>query len=680
VLTDAVIREGVAFGDRHVFAGGMHRGRFTQMGLNFGKPLARLIAEAQGAPEFPAETGGVSDVPYHLGYEGAARIDGHEVAMWVSPHPSHLSVVGPVIQGRARAIAEREGRAAVLPVIYHTDAAIAGQGINMEVFQISGLNPFHIGGTIHLILNNQIGFTTDPADGRTARNCSDVAKLVEAPVLHVNGDDPDALIRAGRVAAAYRAEFGADIVVDMSCYRRKGHNEIDEPRFTQPLWYREVDAMPPLSESYGRRIGREADVVDFVAALDQGFEAAKTWAANGPERPLGLAPDIEARMCAPVATGIDLDRLRRLGRHITAAPKDFAAHPRVARFLDARRATIETGEGIDWATAEALTFASLADDGVKVRFGGQDALRGAFTQRHLTLHNQETGATYSVLDGLATPLDLYNAPLVEHAILAFEYDRSMLSRDRFSMWEAQFGDFLNVCQPVFDQIVACAEDRWLFESVLVILLSHGLDGAGPDHVNARPERLLTACARGNIRVANASTPANFFHLLRRQMAEEFHKPLVVLTPKALLRNPVCASRLDAIGPGTGFLTVIEETVKNARRAVLCTGKLYYYLTAARQERGIEDVALIRLDQLYPLDEGAIAEALAPYRKAELVWAQEKPENMGYFAWLDRRLEAIAGRPVRLVSRPRMATSATGPKKWNDAEFAAVIDAALGGTA
>jgi 2-oxoglutarate dehydrogenase E1 component len=684
VLTDAVIREGIALGARHVFAGGMHRGRFTQMALNFGKPLARLIAEAQGAPEFPKETGGASDVPYHLGFEGTVRIGGQEVTMWVTPHPSHLSVVGPMMQGRARAIAEREGKAAVLPVIYHTDAAIAGQGINMEVFQISGLAPFHVGGTIHLILNNQIGFTTDPADGRTARNCSDIAKLVEAPVLHVNGDDPDALMRAGQVAAAWRAEFAGDIVVDMVCYRRRGHNEIDEPRFTQPLWYQAVDAMPPLSESYARRIGQQADITDFAAALDQGFEAAKTWAANGPERPLGLSPDIEARMCTPVDTGVDIERLRRLGRHITTAPQGFAVHPKVARFLDARREAIEAGQGIDWATAEALALASLADEGVKVRFGGQDSLRGAFTQRHLTLHDQQTGAQRSVLDGLATPLDLYNAPLVEHAILAFEYGRSTLARDRFSLWEAQFGDFLNVCQPVFDQIVACAEDRWLFESGLVMLLPHGLDGAGPDHVSARPERLLAACAQGNIRVVNASTPANFFHLLRRQMAEGFRKPLVVLTPKALLRNPACASRLDEMGSGTGFRTVISEEVENARRAVLCTGKVYHYLNAAQQERGIEDVALIRLEQLYPLDEGEIAEALKPYATAELVWAQEEPENMGYFAWLDRRLERIAGRRVRLVSRPAMATPATGPKKWNDAEFAAVIDraidAALGGDA
>jgi 2-oxoglutarate dehydrogenase E1 component len=680
VLTDAVIREGVALGARHVFAGGMHRGRFTQMGLNFGKPLARLVAEAQGAPEIPRETGAASDVPYHLGFEGTVRIGGHEVAMWVSPHPSHLSVVGPVMQGRARAVADREGVGAVLPVIYHTDAAIAGQGINAEVFQLSGLAPFHIGGTIHLILNNQIGFTTEMREARTARSCSDIAKLVEAPVLHVNGDDPDALIRAGQVAADYRAAFGADIVVDMLCYRRKGHNEIDEPRFTQPTAYQVIDAMAPLAGRYAARIGRQADTSAFVADLDRAFAAARHWTPNGPETPRGLAPDIEARLCDPVATGVALDDLRRLGRHLTTPPDGMALHPKVTRFLEARAAAIEGGEGIDWATAEALALASLADRGTPVRLGGQDTVRGAFTQRHLALHDQRTGVRHMVLDGLAAQAEVYNAALIEHAILAFEYGLSTATPDRLTVWEAQFGDFLNVCQPVFDQVVTCAEDRWLFQSGLTILLPHGLDGGGPDHATARPDRLLMTCAKGNIRLVNASTPANYFHALRRQIVGPHRKPLVVLSPKALLRHPACVSRLDEMGLGTTFQAVIGEVVKKARRVVICTGKLYHYLNVARRERGIEDIALVRLEQLYPLDDAALAVALRPYKKTELVWAQEEPENMGYFAWLDRRLERIAGRRLGLVSRSAMATPATGPKKWNDAEFAAVIDGALGETA
>jgi 2-oxoglutarate dehydrogenase E1 component len=658
----------------------MHRGRFTQMALNFGKPLARLIAEAQGAPELPFEAGASSDVPYHLGFEGSARIAGHEVAMWVSPHPSHLSVVGPMMQGRARAAISRDGPEGILPLILHTDAAIAGQGINMEVFQLSGLAPFSIGGTVHLILNNQIGFTTEPAEGRTARGCSDIAKLIEAPVLHVNGEDPDALIRVGRVAAEYRAAFGADIVIDMVAYRRKGHNEIDEPRFTQPRTYRIIDAMPALAGRYARRIGVAPEIAAFAAALDDAFDAAKHWAPNGPQTPRGLAPDIEARMCDPVETGVGLAELRRLGRHLTTTPEGFAPHPKVARFLAARAAVIDTGAGIDWATAEALALASLADGGTPVRMGGQDTVRGAFTQRHLAVFDQQTGARHMALDGLAARVEAYNAPLTENALLAFEYGLSTAAPDQLTVWEAQFGDFLNVAQPVFDQLIACGEDRWLFESGLVILLPHGLDGAGPDHATGRPERLLAACARGNIRVVNASTPANFFHALRRQIAAPLRKPLVVLTPKALLRHPGCVSGLADMAPGTHFRNVIAEMVPGARRVVMCSGKLSYYLDAARLERGIADVALVRLEQLYPLDQAAIRAALQPYPGAEIVWAQEEPENMGYFGWLDRRLETIAGKRVGLISRPAAPSPAVGPKKWNDAEFAAVINAALGGNA
>jgi 2-oxoglutarate dehydrogenase E1 component len=675
VLTDAVMRAAVEFGARRIFAGGMHRGRFTQLGLNFGKPLTPLVAEAHGAAALPFEAGASSDVPYHLGFEGASRVAGHEVAVWISPHPSHLSVVGPMMQGRVRAAVE--AGETVLPVVLHTDAAIAGQGINAEVFQLSGLAPFDIGGTVHLILNNQIGFTTAPGEARTARSCSDIAKLIEAPVLHVNGDAPDALLRAGRVAAEYRARFGMDIVVDMIAYRRRGHNEIDEPRFTQPMEHRAIEAMPALSERYGRKLGGEVDVAGFAVELDAAFDAARGWSANGPETACGLAVGIEARMCAPVDTGASLERLRRLGRHLTTLPEEFSAHPRVLRFLAARAAAIGAGEGVDWASAEALALASLADAGTPVRMGGQDTVRGAFTQRHLAVFDQESGARHEVLAGLAAGVDIYNAPLTENALLAFEYGLSTATPERLTVWEAQFGDFLNVAQPVFDQLIAAGEQRWLFESGLVILLPHGLDGAGPDHVTGRPERLLAACAQGNIRVVNASTPANFFHALRRQVCGDFRKPLVVLTPKVLLRHPGCVSRLDEMGPGTGFRSVIGEAVPGARRVVLCSGKLFYFLDVARRERGIEDLALLRLEQLYPLDETAMAEALAPYSGAELVWAQEEPENMGYFSWLDRRLERIAGRRVKLVSRPAMASPATGPKKWNEAEFAAVIDGALG---
>ena len=678
VLTDAVMRAAVDLGGQRLLFAGMHRGRFTQMGLNFGKPLVRLVAEAQGTPEVPAETGARSDVPYHLGFDGTVRAGARDVAIWVAPHPSHLSLVGPVMQGRARAAVEALGARAVWPVILHSEAAFAGQGVNAEVLQLSGLAPWSVGGTVHLIVNNQIGFTTDPEEGRTARTAADVAKLIEAPVIHVNGEEPDALIRAGRVAAEYRAEFAADIVVDMLGYRRKGHNEIDEPRFTQPRLYQVIDRMPPLSARYAERIGAVPDTDDFREALDAAFAAAKDWAPNGPEEmPRGLVSDIEARLCDPVETGVDAQALRGLGHHITRLPSGFRAHPKVARFLHERREAIEAGAGIDWATAEVLALASLAEEGRPVRVVGQDSVRGAFTQRHLAVFDQETGARHMVLSGLAGRAEIRNSPLIENALLAFEYGLSTARPEGLAVWEAQFGEFLNVAQGVFDQVVACGETRWLMESGLTILLPHGLDGGGPDHATGRPERLLAACARGNIRVVNASTPANFFHALRRQATGPLRKPLVVLTPKVLLRHAACVSQLDEMGRGTGFRTVIGDGREDARRVVLCTGKLYYLLDAARRERGLDDVALVRLEQLYPLDEAALAEVLAAHGEAELVWAQEEPENMGYFGWLDRRLERIAGRRVRLVSRPAMPSPATGPKSWNEAEAAAVTDAALG---
>jgi 2-oxoglutarate dehydrogenase E1 component len=671
VLLRRVMARGVHGGARKIVVGGMHRGRLTQMALVFGKPLPQVVAEAQGLPSVP-EGSGSSDSPYHLGWQDTVEIEGRQVRIWVAPHPSHLSIVGPVALGRARALGDR-GQT-VLPLVLHTDAAFAGQGVNAEMMQLSGLAPFEVGGAIHLVLNNQLGFTTGVDEARTARTCADIAKLVEAPILHVNGDDPDAAMRAAEVAVAYRARFGADIVVDLIACRRKGHNEIDQPRFTQPGMYRRIDALAPLSAGYGARIGAEPAPDAFRAELDAAFEAAKGWRPNLRRMPEGVAHDIVERLLEPVDTGVSEERLRELGRRITALPAGIEPHPKVADFLADRRADIEAGENIDWATAEALALASLLDEGVPVRLGGQDSVRGAFTQRHLTVHCQRTGRRHSVLSDLGVAT-IFNTPLTENAVLGFEYGYSLGEPDGLTVWEAQFGDFINVAQPVFDQFVICGEDRWHFESSLVLLLPHGLDGGGPDHATAHPERMLAACANGNMRLVNLSTPANYFHALRRQVLSPLPKPLVVLAPKALLRHPRCVSPLAELADS--FRPVIAED-RPARRVVLSTGKLAVLLEAAREQGGHHDVALIRLEQLYPLDEAALARALAPHADAELVWAQEEPENMGYFCWLDRRLEAIAGRRWRLVTRPASPSAASGPKKWDDAHLKAVIVAALEG--
>lgn len=671
VLLRRTMALAVRGGVREIVVGGMHRGRMTQMALAFGKALHQVVAEAQGVAVVP-EGMGSSDSPYHLGHADTIEIEGRNVGIWVAPHPSHLSIVGPVALGRARAMRDR-GQAP-LPLVLHTDAALAGQGVNAELMQLAGLPGFDVGGTIHLVLNNQLGFTTGADEARTARTCADVAKLVEAPILHVNGDDPDAVMRAADVAVAYRAAFGADIVVELIACRRKGHNEIDQPRFTQPGMYRKIDDLPPLSGRYGARIGAAADLQAFSTQLDTAFEVAKSWRPNLRSTPAGLSPDVVPQMLRPVATGVDPGRLRELGRRLTSLPPGIEPHPKVADFLADRLADIEAGENIDWATAEALALAALLDEGVPVRLGGQDSVRGAFTQRHLAVHCQKSGRRHPILSEFG-PATVFNTPLTENAVLGFEYGYSLGEPDGLTVWEAQFGDFINVAQPVFDQFVVCGEDRWHFPSSLVILLPHGVDGGGPDHATAHPERMLAACANGNMRLVNLSTPANWFHALRRQVLSPLAKPLVLLAPKALLRHGRCVSRLDDLAGS--FQPVIAED-RPARRVVMSTGKLSVLLEAARDEAGIDDVALIRLEQLYPLDDAALAHALAPYADAELVWAQEEPENMGYFCWLDRRLEAIAGRRWRLVTRPASPSAASGPKKWDDAHLRAVIARALEG--
>ncbi len=658
LLVDEVVR---ASGARRVVCGGMHRGRITQMALVLGKPLGRIAAELRGAPDLPEGMGAASDVPYHLGFEGV-REDGVEV--WTAPHPSHLSVVAPVAMGRARA----EG--AVLPLMLHTDAAFAGQGVNFELMQMSRLPGYSVGGSVHLILDNQIGFTTGAEEARSSRTCADVAKAVEAPILHVNGDDPEAVIRAARAAVRWRARWGEDVVVRLVAYRRRGHNEMDEARFTQPGMYAAIDALGPLSERYAQAAGLGApDLSALKARLDRAF-AATPETPNAPEAP-GLAVDVEARMLAPVETGLTEDRLRTLARRLATAPHGFSLHQMVARVLEKRRRMAEGEAPVDWAFAEALAFASLLEEGVPLRFSGQDAVRGAFAQRHLRLHDQRTGERHEVLAGA----EAFNSPLIENAVLGFEYGYSTAA-EGLTVWEAQFGDFLNVCQPIFDQFVTGGEDRWLLTSRLTMLLPHGWDGGGPDHSTGHVERVLARCAKGNVQVANPSTPASCFHLLRRQARAELAKPLVVFSPKLLLRLGECASGFAAFAGR--FEPVIAEDARGAERVILCSGKVYWLLAKARAERGLEGrVALVRLEQLHPFPADALRQALEGAR-GELVFVQEEPENLGPFPWLDRRVERALGRAARLVSRPAAASPAVGWHAWHDREERALIDAAMEG--
>ena len=700
VLLEELIAENVRHGVGEVVVGGMHRGRFNMLANVFGKPLADMVPEILGKPSIPDGMGLSSDVSYHLGYSGDRSFAGRTVHVSISPHPSHLQLVPVISQGRARAkqaAMGAAGRRTVLPVLLHTDASFAGQGLVAEMLQLSGLPPFDLGGTVHVVINNQIGFTTLPEEGRTAHRPTDIARLIEAPVLHVNGDDVEAVLRVARTAARYRARFGRDVLVDLVCYRRPGHNEIDEPRFTQPRLYRAIDARPPVHELYAATLAaRGHDVSGSMAraaaevdeAMRLAFEGAKSYRANRADWFdgvwSGLRPSTEADLLADVPTGLPLAKLRALGHAITTPPPGFALDTKVGRFLDERRQTIEAGAGLTWATAEALAFASLLDEGTPVRFGGQDSLRGAFTQRHLVLHDQATGARHLVLAPAAAVPDaaeFHNTPLIEHAVLCFEYGVSLADPRRLVIWEAQFGEFLNIAQPIFDQAIACGADRWLRASGLVILLPHGLDGGGPDHSTGRPERLLAACAGANLQIVNASTPANYFHVLRRQMIRPFRTPLVVLTPKALLRHKACVSTLEEIGPGTGFRCCLTDPVTTmARRIIICTGKVYYELAAARRAHGLDEaVALVRLEQLHPFPHEALAAALERRRPdADLVWCEEEPENMGYFSYLDRKLERLVGRPFRRVGRPAVATPATGLKYGHEAEVRRFVEEAFAG--
>jgi 2-oxoglutarate dehydrogenase E1 component len=698
VLLETLLSEAARDSVEEVVVGGMHRGRFNMLATVMGKPLTALIAEIEGKPAVPAGLGVSSDVSYHLGYSGERTIGGRKLRLSVSAHPSHLQIIPVISQGRARAkqsLAGAHGRHAVLPLLLHTDASFAGQGLVAEMLQLSRLGPFDIGGTIHIVINNQVGFTTTPDEGRSARHATDIAKLIEAPVLHVNGDDPEAVARVARVAAAYRAEFGGDILIDLVCYRRPGHNEIDEPRFTHPLMYKAVDARSPVHRLYADALTKrgidtsaaETAIAQVAQDMRSAFTAAKSYQVNHADwfegRWSGLSAGSEADLLAATATGLARDALRELGRTLTAIPGGMAVDPKVARFLDERRTSIETGAGITWATAEALALASLLSEGTPVRLGGQDSVRGTFTQRHLELHDQATGARHLVLAGAAAAggvsAEIHNTPLIENAVLCFEYGISLADPHRLVVWEAQFGEFLNVAQAVFDQCIACGEDRWLRASGLVMLLPHGLDGGGPDHSTGRPERLLAACAGGNLQIVNASTPANFFHALRRQMHRPVRKPLVVLTPKYLLRHKACVSPLAEFETGTGFRPVIADPmVRNARRVVLCTGKVFHELQAARASRNLESgIALVRIEQLHPFPATALSEVLAAHPNAELVWCEEEPDNMGYFLHLRSKLEAAAGHPVRRAGRPAVATPAVGVKYWHEAEIAAYLEQALG---
>jgi len=715
---EQIIKRGGALGVREIVVGMPHRGRLNMLAAVMGKPYEQIFHEFQGGNTQGAGEFGSGDVKYHLGASSDREFDGNEVHLSMNANPSHLEAVDPVVLGKSRSKQEmlhRESgtldRSTVLPLLLHGDAAFAGQGVVSECFALSGLQGYRTGGTIHFIVNNQIGFTTSPIYSRSSPYPTDVALMVQTPIFHVNGDDPEAVTYAAKVATEYRQKFGKDVVIDMFCYRRFGHNEGDEPMFTQPVMYTKIKGHASTREIYAERLVKEGvltaeqieqQVADFEAYLDREFEAGKTFEAkkadwlDGEWKGLGLPDDDERRG----KTGVSKKRMQTIGQTITTIPEGVDIHRTLARVIDARASAISKGKGLDWATAEHLAFATLLDEGFPVRLSGQDCGRGTFSQRHSHIIDQTNGDRYTPLNNISDTqanYEVIDSLLSEEAVLGYEYGYSLADPNTLTMWEAQFGDFSNGAQVFFDQFISSAERKWLRMSGLVVLLPHGYEGQGPEHSSARLERFLQMCAEDNWQVCNLTTPANYFHALRRQIHRDFRKPLIIMTPKSLLRHKLATSSLDDMSTKSSFHRILwddaetpgrEGKVKlvkdnKVRRVVLCSGKVYYDLFEAREESGEDDVYLLRVEQFYPVPRKSLIQELKRFPQAEIVWCQEEPRNMGGWTFIRDELEWCANqagmqhtRPS-YAGRPPSAATATGLLSKHKAEQDALISTALG---
>jgi 2-oxoglutarate dehydrogenase E1 component len=702
---EQIIKRGGQLGMKELVIGMPHRGRLNVLANFMGKPFSAIFSEFQGNSANPAEVQGSGDVKYHLGTSTDREFDGNSVHLSLQANPSHLEAVNPVVLGRVRAKQRQRGdvtnRDEVWGILMHGDAAFAGQGLVAESLELYDLKGYRTGGTIHVVVNNQIGFTTSPSYSRSGPYPTEVGKLIQAPIFHVNGDDPEAVVHVARIATEFRQHFKKDVIVDMFCYRRHGHNEADEPAFTQPIMYRTIASHPTTRQIYVKRLVEEgvigeaegeAMVSDFLAYLDSQFEAAKGYRPNKADWLEGAWTGLEAASGEDRRgeTAVATELLREVGTALTHVPEGFNLNRKIARQLEAKQKAIESGEGIDWATAEALAFGTLAAEGTFVRLSGQDSGRGTFSQRHAVLVDQETEERYIPLNNIRkdqAAVEIIDSPLSEAAVLGFEYGHTLADPHSLVVWEAQFGDFVNGAQVIIDQFIAAGEAKWLRMSGVVMLLPHGFEGQGPEHSSARLERFLQLSGQDNWQICNLTSAANYFHALRRQVRRPFRKPLVITAPKSMLRAKEFASRLDAMGPETNFHRVFGESFtlvapEKVRRVVLCSGKVYFDLLAQREERKIKDVALIRIEQLYPFPFNALSKEIAGYKNAEFVWCQEEPQNMGAWSFVDRRIEQVLAGPdfkakrPSYVGRPEAAAPATGLLKRHQQEQAKLVDEAL----
>ncbi|NUS99695.1 MAG: 2-oxoglutarate dehydrogenase E1 component [Sphingomonas sp.] len=703
---ESVIKYGGQYGVTEIDVGMAHRGRLNVLSNVMGKPYRAIFNEFAGGATNPADVGGSGDVKYHLGTSSDREFDGNKVHLSLLPNPSHLEAVDPVVLGKARAVmtlrGDKHGKT-VLPVLLHGDAAFAGQGIVAECLAFSGLPGYGTGGTIHFIINNQVGFTTSPQFARSSPYPSDVAKSVQAPILHVNGDDPEAVTFCSKLAIEFRQAFGRDIVIDMWCYRRFGHNEGDEPSFTQPQMYAEIRKHSPISAIYGQRLVDEG-VVDaawienhtkaYIEHLEEEFQAAVSYLPNKADwfegRWTGLhLPGEPVLGRRNIATAVPEDELRKVGEVLTTVPEGVHVHKTLQRIIDAKKAMFDTGEGFDWATAEALAFGTLIAEDHCVRLSGQDSGRGTFSQRHACWVDQQSGEKYIPLCHIeGGRFEVRDSPLSEFGVLGFEYGYSLADPRTLVCWEAQFGDFANGAQTIIDQFIAAGEAKWLRASALVLLLPHGFEAQGPEHSSARLERYLQLCAEDNIQVANCTTPANYFHILRRQLLRDFRKPLVMMTPKSLLRHKLAVSKLADFTGESHFRRIVSDLRPpqdgETTRLVLCSGKLAYELMDARDTAGDPTTEVVRVEQLYPFPSEPLVKRLEamPQLKA-VIWAQEEPKNNGAWHFVEDLLEQClteagfkAMRPV-YAGRAASASPATGLAKRHASEQANLIAAALG---
>lgn len=691
-MLDEVISECGRAGAREIVIGMAHRGRLNVLTNVMGKPYEALFAEFEGHHDQHDETA-TGDVKYHLGYEGVRLVGDHEVQLHLVPNPSHLEVVNPVVEGVARAlqrVANEPGKrdeSLVVPVAIHGDAAFPGEGVVAETLNISRLAGYRTGGTIHIIVNNQVGFTTDPTEARSTHYASDLAKGFEIPIFHVNGDDAQACLQAVRLACAYRAKFNKDVLIDLVGYRRHGHNETDEPTFTQPKLYAQIKAHPTVPQAWGKRLVAEGVMsADETNADEKGVFDAYTEmhkhfkAALGSNEKHAPWPAEHTPTPRSVSAVIDAAQLVEMNEALLTYPSDFSPHPRLAKQLERRRDAVGDAGGIDWGHAETLAFGSLLKNGISVRMTGQDAERGTFSHRHAVLNDVQTGQSYTPLSSIAgtkTSFEIHNSALSETAVLGFEYGFSCVADDTLVLWEAQFGDFVNVAQPIIDQFIVSDRAKWGLDSSVVLLLPHGHEGAGPEHSSARPERFLQLCAERNITVAYCSTPAQYYHLLRRQAMRRPRRPLVCLQPKSLLRLPQASSTLTELANGQ-FQSVIDDPTttdkrSEVRKLVFCTGKLYYDLIAAPARSS--GVAIVRVEELYPWPHEEIQRITDLYPALEqVVWAQEEPRNQGAWTYVQPRLRASAGAAlgVTYIGRAERASTAEGYKDAHDAEQARIV--------